>query len=285
MTVDDRRRRLWIALSELFLDTEVRWCFPWVAQQALELEYSWPEVESILYMEVAPVVSHNLFDVAGDWMGFDPDWLSDCIARQRREPQNVVSVAHQVVIKAVLDPVVRGLERVYQSMKRLDVAQHQPLLMSLARLYLDGEWASLIDFWSHVQRCARYRQTTLNLLWSECIVYSYEPLLDSKKSANLAQANWNWLSQFRHSVDPPIAFEWAGQVCEQLAYIFTIPNLAKVAAGPIVAERLLQLRADPYVCRHLIDHIACLYTKRQRPASVQANQEYIFQQIEALSSE
>lgn len=289
MIVEDRRRRLWVALSELFLDTEVRWCFPWVAQQAIELEFPWSEVETILYQEVAPVVSHNLFDLAGDWTGFDPDWLSESIERRLQKPLDPLGQAHRVVIEAVLDPVVRGLERVYRSMQRLDVAEHQPILMSLARLYLDADWGSLIGFWSHLQRCARYRQTTLNLLWSECIVYGYQPLLrpdqvKTDSSPQVAQANWDWFCQFRNAIDPPIAFDWASQVCEQLAYIFTIPQLAKVSAGPIVVERLLELRADPYVCRLLIDKMSGLYVTKQRPASVQANQAYIFQQLETLSS-
>ena len=75
-TVDANRLKIWRALSEFFLDTEIDDAtFDYVARVVLETGYSPFEVQSILWHEVFPVLEANLRSVAGEWAGWTDDWL------------------------------------------------------------------------------------------------------------------------------------------------------------------------------------------------------------------
>ena len=71
----DTRRPVWIAFSDLFLDTDVRIWYPYTALIAAKSPYSIEELNGIFHNEVAPVVSGNLLSIAGEWAGFDNEWL------------------------------------------------------------------------------------------------------------------------------------------------------------------------------------------------------------------
>lgn len=85
----ESRTPLWMALSELFLDTVLsdddrkR-----IAALLKQSPYTLNEIETILYEEVYPVCIPNLLYVAGEWTGFDPEWLKkEILNRQRRKRQ------------------------------------------------------------------------------------------------------------------------------------------------------------------------------------------------------
>jgi len=66
-----RRRPVWEALSDLFLDTEITEAFyRFIARAVIESKYSPGEIRSILWDEVFPVVEFNLRHPAGVWEGF-----------------------------------------------------------------------------------------------------------------------------------------------------------------------------------------------------------------------
>jgi hypothetical protein len=72
----ERRRPVWEALSDLFLDTELHELhYRYIARVIAESGYSPAEVQSILWEEVFPVVEWNLRDPAGVWEGFRVEWL------------------------------------------------------------------------------------------------------------------------------------------------------------------------------------------------------------------
>lgn len=79
----ERRKPVWLALSEMYLDTELadedhqRIAAVCRAQQLLP-----DEVRQINYDEVSDVCIANLYSVAGEWAGFDPDWLFEHILSQ-----------------------------------------------------------------------------------------------------------------------------------------------------------------------------------------------------------
>ena len=86
-----RRKPVWIALSDLWLDTEFTPADEKrVAAVLIASHYPVPELEEIYLYEVAPVVSGNLLAVAGVWQGFDEAWL--CAAARRRAEQRALSV-------------------------------------------------------------------------------------------------------------------------------------------------------------------------------------------------
>lgn len=83
----ERRRPVWEALSDLFLDTELDdEQHRQIAQAIVASGYSPSEIQAILWDEVFPVVYSNVLDAAGVWTGFDLDWLQQEIlsGRHRR---------------------------------------------------------------------------------------------------------------------------------------------------------------------------------------------------------
>jgi hypothetical protein len=78
------RRPVWDALSTLFLDTDTSLTRPRRAQVLAASEYSLDELEDILLGEVYPACGTNLLSIAGEWAGFDPQWLEERILPRRR---------------------------------------------------------------------------------------------------------------------------------------------------------------------------------------------------------
>ena len=79
------REPLWIALSDLFLDTELQeYNHLYIAKAMKESGYSLAEIEGILLLEVFPVCIANLRSVAGEWAGFDENVLCETIIAAKR---------------------------------------------------------------------------------------------------------------------------------------------------------------------------------------------------------
>src|SRR5690242_10466335 len=75
-----RRRPVWQALSDLFLDTEITESFyRFIARTIIESGYSPAEIRTILWDEVFPVIEFNLRHPAGVWEGFRVEWLEEKI--------------------------------------------------------------------------------------------------------------------------------------------------------------------------------------------------------------
>ena len=62
-----RRKPVWEAMSDLFLDTETRWSVPYVARRCAESGYDDELLERIFWAEVFPEAIPNLLQVAGEW--------------------------------------------------------------------------------------------------------------------------------------------------------------------------------------------------------------------------
>jgi hypothetical protein len=80
------RRPVWAALSDLFLDTDTSLARSWRVGVLAVSPYSIEELQEILVDEVYPVCRSNLFSVAGEWAGFDPEWLESSILCRLRSP-------------------------------------------------------------------------------------------------------------------------------------------------------------------------------------------------------
>lgn len=80
------RHPVWIALSDLFLDTDTRLSFPYIARTLAESPFPDDELEAIFQNEVAPAVEANLFSIAGEWAGFDEQWLIATITQRPPRP-------------------------------------------------------------------------------------------------------------------------------------------------------------------------------------------------------
>jgi hypothetical protein len=74
------RLPVWEALSEFFLDTELQKSdYERIAGILAATRYTEGQIEDILIGEVCPVCKWNAFDPAGEWIGFDRDWLKEKI--------------------------------------------------------------------------------------------------------------------------------------------------------------------------------------------------------------
>ncbi len=80
----DPRARVWIALSDLYLDTDTNAFLASCARALAASSFSRDELRTILLDEVHPVLASNLLSVAGVWDGFDTAWLCAQIRRHRR---------------------------------------------------------------------------------------------------------------------------------------------------------------------------------------------------------
>ena len=79
------RLPVWEAFSEFFLDSKLGDNdYQRIAGVLADSPYSIHELEVILQNEVYPVLIGNLRVVAGEWSGFDRDWLKQNIEEQRK---------------------------------------------------------------------------------------------------------------------------------------------------------------------------------------------------------
>ncbi|MHA6491843.1 DUF7079 family protein [Pseudomonas borbori] len=80
------REDIWLALSELWLDTEPDAAgLRRIAAVLRDSRLSDAELEAIFFYEVAPVVWLNHWATAGVWAGFEPRWLvAGCRRNQQR---------------------------------------------------------------------------------------------------------------------------------------------------------------------------------------------------------
>lgn len=100
MTPDTTRLDLWTAISDLFLDTEVRVNAPFVAVSCVQSGYDEALLEHVLVHEVARVLGQNLIQVAGEWAMFPRDYL----AKALREVSRPVSRLRRMLAKAYVVP-------------------------------------------------------------------------------------------------------------------------------------------------------------------------------------
>lgn len=86
-----RRSRVWCALSELYLDTQLTDAdLTAIARTIQSAGFTADEAETILKEEVAPVFWTNHLQVAGEWQPFAPDQVEqlvqDRLERKSRNP-------------------------------------------------------------------------------------------------------------------------------------------------------------------------------------------------------
>lgn len=87
----EQRKLIWIALSELYLDTELsNQDFDRLAEVFKKSVFTLDEIRSIDVFEVFPVLQPNLLSVAGEWAGFDKDWLFAECQKRRSKRKNLI---------------------------------------------------------------------------------------------------------------------------------------------------------------------------------------------------
>ena len=83
----ERRLPLWIALSDLFLDTEpTRSTYENIARTIIGHGFQPEHAEAIFREDVAPAFWINLLAPAGEWQGWEDGLVRERVIRSRRSP-------------------------------------------------------------------------------------------------------------------------------------------------------------------------------------------------------
>jgi len=107
----DPRHAVWIALSDLFLDTDVRLHYVYIVRILAAAPYSIEELARILNDEVTPVLQHNLMQVAGEWALFPDEWVIAEVSKRRDKRRwlpNVVNLREDWTILSIWIAKVRA---------------------------------------------------------------------------------------------------------------------------------------------------------------------------------
>ena len=81
-----RRSILWLALADLFLDTDTARFHPGIAETIVKAGFAVDEAERILRWDVRPALYWNLLHTAGEWAGWEETWVLARIQEVRRRP-------------------------------------------------------------------------------------------------------------------------------------------------------------------------------------------------------
>jgi len=117
----ERRRPVWVALSELWLDNELDDALrERLAEELARSPFDEPELRAIHEHEVAPALASNLASVAGEWGGFDPLLLeARCLAAAERRPSAAVRWFEHVLHPGRRSSVREALDDVLVRVVRL----------------------------------------------------------------------------------------------------------------------------------------------------------------------
>jgi len=80
----ENRKPVWSALQMLFMDTDVAGHLDEITEVCSSSPYALDELEEILFQEILPALRGNLFDVAGEWRGYDRDALARWVLSKHR---------------------------------------------------------------------------------------------------------------------------------------------------------------------------------------------------------
>ncbi len=93
----EKRKPVWSALSELWLDTELdEPSLRHIARVMYDSGYSLGELRYIHLDEVAHVVCFNLKTPAGEWVNFDDDWLIEQIMASSKPKGRILNILTRV---------------------------------------------------------------------------------------------------------------------------------------------------------------------------------------------
>jgi hypothetical protein len=120
INIDDRKP-IWIALSEFYLDTELEESdIKYIAETILKSPYSLEEVKEIDKYEVFPVLIPNLLSTAGNWAGFNEDWLLEKIQSYLKKNSSLNRMTTEIFYKLfqwIGNDYWKKLEVIYHELK------------------------------------------------------------------------------------------------------------------------------------------------------------------------
>ncbi|MBB4806710.1 hypothetical protein HNP38_002006 [Chryseobacterium defluvii] len=91
----EERKRIWIVLSDLYLDTELGDSdFKYMALAIFKSPYTFEEAKEIDKYEIFPVLFSNLLSPAGEWAGFNEKILTESIIQwiDSKSPLDILAI-------------------------------------------------------------------------------------------------------------------------------------------------------------------------------------------------
>ena len=103
----ERRLPVWMALSDLFLDTELdkAW-YGAIAKRIAASRFTHDEVTAALWDDVFPALADNLRVPAGEWGCFDRDWLKTRILTVRSDPAAAMSKYRGIISREEVRAII-----------------------------------------------------------------------------------------------------------------------------------------------------------------------------------
>jgi len=80
----DSRLEIWSAMEIFWLDTDSSTQFNDTAFVCAQSKYSIDELKEIYWNETFPALKFNLWDIAGEWAGFDKQWLKERVLQKHK---------------------------------------------------------------------------------------------------------------------------------------------------------------------------------------------------------
>lgn len=150
-----RRRKTWDALSDAFLDTEVRWYLPRIARVVAECGYSAAELERIWHREMVPECAWNLLQVAGEWAALPLDYdRLERLAEDATLQDRLTAALGGAVSAAVTGPIwpaIRGLHGILLALEPAERKRRESLYTAFAHFYIETDRKDLLFAERHEQ--------------------------------------------------------------------------------------------------------------------------------------
>lgn len=116
------RHKLWLALSEIYLDTEISdRALLSIAEIAVEENVSFETLYKINKEEVFPVLFKNGLSVAGVWNGFDGEWLVKTISKSLKKSNwflKKYNALKYILFSTLISISMKRLELIFNEYKK-----------------------------------------------------------------------------------------------------------------------------------------------------------------------
>jgi hypothetical protein len=198
----DDRRKVWSAMSELFLDTEIRWYIPDVAYAIADSPFSWEALERIWRHEAMPTFRGNLLVVAGEWAALTYDEAA-LIARAEREVSWLRAWWARLV-PGMLEPVWRATHQLAERLRAeapSEREQYTTLWRSCARAFVERSLDDVLSVDAAVEQIRATGMRPLDCMKSIMVDFmpAYAPLLEASDRRVFLQRSANVFEVLRRA--------------------------------------------------------------------------------------
>ncbi len=180
---DPAREEVWVAMADHFLDTETRHDIPLTAMRCVEVGLSVSGARKIWCYEVSRAVGFNAWGVAGEWAGWDRDWLIQRIERLRSRWDNAPGTARWLRYRFRVHLMHRIWIAIGRCMKVIQ-SFHKPGDQKQVSIELASLARHLFDFSPDDYGALRGEEAArLSELYPEPFWYALEPALAPGEAA------------------------------------------------------------------------------------------------------